>query len=148
YQAAQVALAQSQLNVTKAELIKNVSLAYALMQFGLQQVRLLDSLETMYASFSKYAGAKYAVGETNLLEKLSAESQLKTVLLEKEEAEANLLIYQSNLQHWVGTTEPVSVLPVQDFTLPAPQASDTSLLKANPRFKLQQDQLRASIASY
>ena len=148
FQNAQIAVALSRLNVTKAELIKNVSIAYVQLQAGIQQLSLLDSLAIIYDDFARFANAKFTAGETTLLEKVSAESQLKTIQLKRSEAEANLSIYQSNLQQWLGTSQPVAVLPVQDFRLPVPRESDTSLLRSSPLFQLQQEQLNASMAGY
>lgn len=148
FQNAQIAVAVSQLNVTQAELIKNVSIAYVQLQAGIQQLNLLDSLAITYADFARFANAKFTAGETTLLEKVSAESQLKTIQLKRSEAEANLSIYQSNLQQWLGTAQPVAVLPVQDFRLPLPRESDTSLLRSGPLFRLQQEELNASIAGF
>lgn len=148
FQNAQIAVALSRLNVTKAELIKNVAIAYVQLQAGIQQLSLLDSLAIIYTDFARYANAKFTAGETTLLEKVSAESQLKTIQLKRSEAEANLSIYQSNLQQWLGTSQPVAVLPVQDFRLPVPRESDTSLLRSSPLFQLQQEQLNASMAGY
>ncbi len=148
FQKQQIALAQSQLNVTKAALIKNVSLAYVQVQYGLQQLALLDSLEIVYTNFSKFADKKYTVGETGLLEKVLAKSQLKEIQLKKHEAESSLKIYESVLQQWMGVTQTVSVLPIANFKLQTPQLSDTSVLKTNPLFKLQQQQLNVSIATY
>jgi heavy metal efflux system protein len=148
YQNQQIALAQSQLNVTKAALIKNVSVAFVQMQFGLQQLNLMDSLEIIYTNFSKFADKKYAVGETGLLEKVSAQSQLKEIQLKKQEAESNLKIYQSNLQQWIGTAENISVSTIVNFKLQTPQLTDTSALKTTPLFLLQKQQLNVSIANY
>lgn len=148
YQKQQVLLAQSQLNVTKAVLIKNVSAAYVQVQYGLQQLSLMDSLEIIYTNFSKFANKKYSVGETGLLENTSAQSQLKEIQLKKQEAEANLNIYQSILQQWMGATETISVVPFKNFTLPTPKLTDTTALKSTPLFLLQKQQLNVSVATY
>ncbi|TBR20263.1 MAG: CusA/CzcA family heavy metal efflux RND transporter [Chitinophagaceae bacterium] len=148
YQKQQIALALSQLNVTKATLVKNVSLAYVLLQYSLQQLNLLDSLEIIYTNFSKFADKKYSVGETGLLEKVSAHSQLKEIQLKKQEAESNLKIYQNNLKQWIGTTENIAVSTIENFKLPIPQLTDTSALKTTPLFLLQKQQLNVTIANY
>jgi cobalt-zinc-cadmium resistance protein CzcA len=148
FQKQQIVLAQSQLNVTKAALVKNVSVAYVQFQYGLQRLNLLDSLEIIYTNFSKYANKKYAVGESGLLEKVAAESQLKEIQLKKKEAESYLIIYKSNLQQWIGTTENISVAPIINFKLQTPELIDTSVLKTTPMFLLQKQQLNVSIANY
>lgn len=148
FQKQQIALAQTQLNVTKAALVKNVSAAYVQLQYGLQQASLLDSLETYYSNISKYSDTKYAVGETGLLEKVSAQSQLKEIQLKKQEAELNLKIYQSTLQQWMGTTASVFIEQISDFTLPAPMLVDTSALQATSLLLMQKQQLNVSIANY
>lgn len=148
YQKQKIILAQTQLKVTKATLIKNITSAYMQLQYGLQLLILIDSLEVTYANFSKFADKKYNLGETGLLEKVSAESQLKEIQLKKKEVEADLIIYQTNLQQWMGTNQFVIVEPVQNYLLPIPQLSDTSVLKSNPLYLLQKQELSVSIANY
>ncbi len=148
FQKQKIALAQSELNLTKAALIKNVSSAYMQVQYGLQQLTLLDSLEKIYTNFSTFADKKYSVGETGLLEKVSAQSQLKEIQLKKNEAEANLEIYKSELQQWMGTNKNISVIPVDNMLLPTPALKDTSALKNNKMFLMQKQLVNLSIANY
>ncbi|MEO8146561.1 MAG: CusA/CzcA family heavy metal efflux RND transporter [Bacteroidia bacterium] len=148
YQNAQIALAQTKLNVTKAELIKNVSLGYMQLQNGMQQFQLLNSLDSIYTNFAKNADTKYKVGETGLLEKLAAETQMKQLQLRKQEAEANLLSFQSELQQWVGTTQPISISANAITTLPPPPLLDNTALQNNPLLQFQKQQLNVSVSAF
>jgi cobalt-zinc-cadmium resistance protein CzcA len=148
YQNQQIALAQSQLNVTRATLIQNVSLAYLQVQYGMQFITLLDSVEVISQKFSDFANLKFKVGDIGILEKMTAENELKQASLFKEEAKANLKIYISNLKQWMGIYQDVVVTPISDFILPEPQLTDRSAMKSNPLFQLQEQQLQTAIATY
>ena len=148
YHNQQIALAQSQLNVTKANLIQNVSLAYLQVQYGMQFTALLDSAISISQKFSEFANLKFKVGDVGILEKVMAENQLRQVQLRKQEGEANLLISISNLNQWMGVYKTVTVVPVTDFMLAEPLLTDQSAMKNNPLFQLQQQQLRSAVATY
>ncbi|MFK5004304.1 TolC family protein, partial [Klebsiella pneumoniae] len=85
-----VELAKQQLSVTRAELIRNVTIAYYQLLFGKQRFQMLSNLETSYKDFSTYANKKYTLGESNQLEKLSAEAQLKQIQLEQQQAQNDI----------------------------------------------------------
>ena len=143
-----VELAQQQLNVTKAELIRNVSAAYYQLLFGKQKLQLLSSLENSYKDFSNYANKKYTLGESNQLEKISAEAQLKQIQLEKQQTESDILSFQSELQQWLGTQNQIDVAEDSLTSLPPPSILDTSSLSKYPLLKLQQQQTVVSLAEY
>lgn len=148
YQNQQIALAQSQLNVTRATLIQNVSLAYLQVQYNLQLIILLDSAASISQKFSDFATLKFSVGDVGILEKVSAENQLKQVLLSKQEGQSDLLIAISNLKAWMGVYQNVVVEPIKDFKLPEPLITDRSAMKSNALFQLQEQQLQSAIAAY
>lgn len=148
FQEQQVLLSQAKLIITKAVLIKNVSIAYVQLQYGLQQLALLDSLEKVYLNFTTFADKKYSVGETGLLEKVSAQSKLKEIQLKKQEAQSNLLIYQSNLQQWMGTKQLVSVAPIENFKLQLPNLAGQTELNSNPLFLYQKQMINVSLANF
>lgn len=142
-----ILLAQSQLNITKAELVRNVSLAYYKVVYAQQKLRLLLQLDDIYSNFESYAGIKYKVGETNQLEKLSAQAKRKEIHLLKKEAESDYLIAQSNLQQWTGTPF-TFIADEKDFMLPLPDIPDTSQLNSNPYLRFQKQQYNTSVAQW
>ncbi len=146
YQQQQILLSQQQLNITKVELIKNVSSAYYQLLYAQQNLQLLSQLDSVYSNFAAYANKKYQLGESNQLEKLSAEAKLKEVNLQQQQSESDVLIYQSNLQQWTGTTSPF-VLDNINLHEQQPQVMDTAQLHSNPYFQFQKQQVNASLAA-
>ncbi|MEP7169942.1 MAG: TolC family protein, partial [Bacteroidota bacterium] len=142
-----ILLAEQQLNVTKAELIKNVSIAYYQLLFAQQKLKLLSQLDSVYSNFAKYADTKFRVGESNQLEKLSAQAKLKEIQIQKQQAESDLKIVQSTLQQWTGTANNFSI-DESNYTLPPPPVLDTSQIYSNPYLQFQKQQLNASVAEW
>ena len=148
FQKEKIALAQSQLNLTKSELIRNVSFAYMQLQYGSQRLLLLDSLDSIYRNFSAFAEKKYASGETGILEKISARAKLKEIQLQKQEAEANVIMYQNELQQWVGVSQSINIPNKTSIILPQPLLIDAMGLKSNALLQLQNQQLNVAVAEY
>lgn len=148
YQKEQIGLAKAQQNVSRGILIRNVSAAFVQVQYGMQQVALLDSVEKMYVNFSRFATVKYNAGETSLLEKLSAESKLKEIQLRKQEVDENLQIYKRTLQQWMAEPSSAELVPVEAEMLPVPKLLEMSGMSGTSLYQLQQQQLAVSLASY
>lgn len=143
-----VELAKQQLNVTKAELIRNVTSAYYQLLYGKQRFKLLSTLETSYKDFSNYAGKKYSLGESNQIEKLSAEAQLKQIQLEKQQAQSDIYTYQAELTQWIGLQKSFDIVEDSLTALNAPIVADTSALSAYPLLKMREQQTTVSQAEY
>lgn len=143
-----VELAKQQLNVTRAELIRNVTIAYYQLLFGKQRFQMLSNLETSYKDFSTYANKKYTLGESNQLEKLSAEAQLKQIQLEQQQAQNDIYSYQAELQQWIGYQSNFNIADDTLSALPQPTIADTSALTKYPLLVLREKQTTVSQAEY
>ena len=126
-----IILSEKVQGITKAELIRDVKIAYYQMILGKEKLKLLNTQDSIYSKFSDVAQVKFKTGETSNLEKLSAMSQSQEVRLRKTEAEADLIIYKHELQKLIGSTEPIDIadskLPKQILVV-----MDTIALKQNP----------------
>jgi len=126
--------------VTKNDLIKNVTTAYYSWLYAWQQFRLLDELDSIYQNFARYAEKKFDVGESGILEKTNARSQLVSVRLKKKQAEADMHIYESELRQWMVTGD--RFVPPDDYIpLPAPGISDSTGLLTNPLLLYDEQQI-------
>lgn len=86
-------------------------------------MKVLGQLADTYKGFADAAAKRYSVGEINVLEKTNAESRYQQVLLQQQQAEADVLIYQQQLQQWLGT-DSTFILPANAFVnLEAPAVS-------------------------
>jgi heavy metal efflux system protein len=135
-----VNIANASAAVTKNELIRNVTIAYYHWLYAWQQFRLLNELDSTYQDFARYADKKFEVGETGILEKTNAKTQLITVRLKKKQSEADIHIYESELHQWMVNGD--RFVPPFDFgPLPAPLISDSVGLQANPLVLYNQQQI-------
>lgn len=92
----------SSFEIQKSKLEHSVSQIYNEIVFLQHQEKLYQYLDSLYQNFSKASGRKFELGESNYLEKITAEAkfrQIKTTLLQIEkQKKANLEILQSLLQ--------------------------------------------------
>lgn len=127
-----VLLSEKNLALTQAELIRNVKSAYYQLSFGMEKLKLLSYQDSIYKSFSEKAELKFKTGETSYLEKLSAQNKYQEVQIYKKQAEADIIIYQQELQKLLNVQQTVSIADnnLQKQTLSV--NSDTSAIKQNP----------------
>lgn len=97
------------LQVTQNELIHQVKSVYHYLEFLQAERILLMSQDSMYTSFSNAANSRYKAGESNLLEKTTAETQLMEAKKLLAQNQSNMLIYQSQLQALMNSSAPVQV---------------------------------------
>lgn len=130
-------LAQNNFNITKNELIKNVSSSYYQLVYGLKQLQLFQQLDSIYSRFALSANRKYQAGESSLLEKTNAESQAQQVKLQLQQAQSILVVYQTELKQWLNTKDSISIATNTDWKMPPPLLPDTSALQRNPYYQFQ-----------
>ncbi|TAL62584.1 MAG: TolC family protein, partial [Bacteroidetes bacterium] len=125
-----VLLSEKNLAVTQAELIRNVKSAYYQLSFGMEKLKLLSYQDSVYKKFSDVAELKYKTGETSYLEKLSAQSKYQEIQVYKKQAEADIKIYQQELQKLLNVQQEIIIASVVKQSLSV--NSDTSAIKQNP----------------
>jgi len=139
---ARSALAHAQLErreiqkaTTENELAYEVKSTWYQLAYLKKLNRWLRQQDSTFAAFAKAAETKQRVGETNLLEKTTAEASAQQVRTTLRQNEADILIYQQRLQTLLFADQPVDVaadqLSPRDF---AP--TDTSGVATNPVLRL------------
>jgi cobalt-zinc-cadmium resistance protein CzcA len=133
--------------VTRNELIYEVKTTYYQLAFVQERYRLLQEQDSLYASFARASGLRYKTGESNLLEKATAESALYEVRTLLTQQEGDIRIYQNQLQTLLNTPEPVGMatrgLTKRAFnpdTLPSPSL----LTPSSPTLALARQQVEVS----
>jgi cobalt-zinc-cadmium resistance protein CzcA len=106
---AQTESARLGLSVTKNELIYQVRSTYLHLCFLRALKQLFLSQDSLYSGFSKASALRYQTGETNLLEKSTAELQLMEIKNQVRQNEADLLVYQTQLQVLLNSPEIIDV---------------------------------------
>lgn len=105
----QTSVLQQSQKVTEAEIIKSVQAAYFDYLFVLEKIRLLTFQDSVYKKFTQKAAARYNTGETNKLEKLTANNKYQEVQLQLKEALADAKISEYRLQQLMGVSDKIKI---------------------------------------
>lgn len=126
---------------TKSELLYQVVQAYTNLQYLMSKAKLLKQQDSIYQGFVSSAILRYKTGESNLLEKTTAENQLFEVKNQSKQNEADLAIYTSQLQILTGVKEQLNIsdsdLKVLNFEL----LSDSNATRQNASLKAIQQEI-------
>lgn len=132
----------SRLNLSQRqrEIVRDVRLNYYGLAYTLSQLRLLRYQDSLYAQFLRAAQIRLRTGETNLLEKVTAEAQLSEVRNNAFQVEADRAIFQERLQAVLATDSLIVPVDTVLQKLPFPELTE-ELLEQHPRLKLAQQQV-------
>ena len=86
------------------ELNKEVKLVFWQMADFLSRQKLLQRLDSVYSRVLQAAELRLKAGESNLLEKTTAETQLQQFRIQQQQLNSDILIAQQKLQ-WLLNTE-------------------------------------------
>lgn len=97
--------ADAGLAVRENEIRREIRLAYYGMQDNLLRRELLQQLDTVYANLLKAADLRYKTGESPLIEKTAAETQVAQVVLQQGQLRQDLEILQHRMGYLLRVTE-------------------------------------------
>lgn len=106
---AQIRGAEIGLSVTQNELSYQVKSAYTQLAYFTALQQLYLSQDSVYNSFLKAAALRYETGETNLLEKTTAETQYNEVRNQMSKNQSDILSYTSELQRLLNSQEKIEI---------------------------------------
>ncbi len=112
----QVTLAQDFSAITQSVLVRNVKSAWYQWVYGMEKLKLLSRQAAIFHNYSEMANIRFKNGETNYLEKISAQATYQEVLLAQKQAEKDIEIYKQEMQKLLNINQPF-------------QAKDTVLMK-------------------
>ncbi len=92
-----------------------VSKSYYTVVYWKNLLRYYQTLDSLYADFAHAADRRYALGETNYLEKLTANTKKQEVAVQVKQAQASVEAAYAELNRWLQTTED---LEVQNESMP------------------------------
>lgn len=133
----------SQLNlaVTQNELRYQVKTIYYQLAYFEALKKLLQNQDTVFAGFLRAAELRYKTGETNLLEKATAETQLNEIRNRIQQNEADILIARRQLETFLNSPLPVdAVIDTLNKLSITPQYID-SVQRNNPTAAYIQQQI-------
>ncbi|RYY22222.1 MAG: CusA/CzcA family heavy metal efflux RND transporter, partial [Chitinophagaceae bacterium] len=128
---AETGLQEQSVSVSINDLVKQVKVNFSEMTVLLEREKLLKELDSIYKDFARAAEIRLKAGETNSLETTTALSMVEQLILQAEELEEDLGIYQAQIKTLLNTTE--DILPAYDqLKLPAVLIEDSVNVTANP----------------
>jgi heavy metal efflux system protein len=132
------------LSVKEIELKRSVSQVYYMLTYLQQKKKLLQQNDSLYGEFLKKANLRFAVGETNILEKTTAETQRGQIALQLNQLNADLDLLQAQFQLLLNTTTQL-VPQADDYKMSRLEIIDTATLSQHPTIQLLQQQKVISI---
>ncbi len=132
--------------VNEAMLKKQVTQAFYALVFMEQKKRLLQHTDSLYLDFYKKAELRLAKGETNILEKTSAETLLGQVQMQLQQLIEDVAVLQLQFQLLLNSTEKLTP-DSSDYKLTVVPAPDTLNLREHPVMKLIAQQQKVADAA-
>jgi len=139
----QVIGAQKALVSAQNDLVFEVKSVYYQLLYLVALGNLLQSQDSLYEDFSRASSLRFKTGESNLLEKTTAETQLMEVRNQSRINQADIQIAESRLQALLRNETPViasDVLRKREL----PESLDTVSLAANPQLNYLRQQAAIS----
>ncbi|MDO9038330.1 MAG: TolC family protein, partial [Lutibacter sp.] len=96
-----VTMSEQEYKLSERLLTKEVYQAYYTVVYNNNLVKQYRYLDSLYGQFARAANKRYEVGETNLLEKLTAETKQKEISLQLSQSKENAKKATVFLQQWV-----------------------------------------------
>ncbi len=138
----------SVLNVNVKELIlkKQVAQVFYNLLYLLEKKNLLQRNDSLYAEFLNKATLRFNKGETNVLEKATAENQRGQIGLQLSQLQQDMELQQLQFQLLLNTTT-VYIPAKEDYKGPDIANTDTSLLVSHPSLQYLKQQQQVAIAA-
>jgi len=99
------AVQEQMVNWKEADLQKEVKKVFYHLADLLERKKILQRLDSVYSRFQQSAALRLKAGESNLLEKTTAEAQLHQLVLQQQQTDTDILMAQQYLQWLLSTTE-------------------------------------------
>ncbi len=139
----QVIGAQQNLIVQQNNLAYEVKSAYHQLLYQNALKKLLLSQDSLYTDFVKASSLRYKTGESNLLEKTTAETQLMDLENQQKQNEADIRISSAHLQALLKSE--VSIEATDEFgKRNLPTELDSGFMSSNPSLKLMKQEVNIS----
>ena len=136
-----VGLSRSQLNISKQELSYQIRQSWYQVLYFQALKKVLLQEDSLLREFVRSASLKLRTGESNLLEKTTAETKQQQLLQSIQQTEVLLANEKLRLQQWLNTTTDFAPAETNYTALTFNEAVDTSLLSRNPMLLFAQQQI-------
>ncbi|MEH6305945.1 CusA/CzcA family heavy metal efflux RND transporter [Olivibacter sp. CPCC 100613] len=139
----QVKSQEYNLAITENDLIYQVRSAYGQLSYFLSLEKLFLKQDSIYGGFLRASSLRYKAGETNLLEKTTAETQLNEIRNRLEKNRSDILIYKAELKRLLKTDDSIMIAD-DSLRRQIWKPLDEFVTAENPLLLLQKQQVRVS----
>lgn len=134
-------ISQTQLNISKQELSYQIRQTWYQLQYLQALKKVLLREDSLLRVFVSGATLKLKTGESNLLEKTTAETKQQQLLQSIQQSEVLMASALLRLQQWAGSTQGFTSVESNYTALTFNEVVDTSLLRRNPLLLFAQQQI-------
>lgn len=107
--------AEIETRISEFELEYQVRKSWYQWAFADSYLNLVADMANLFEGFDQAAGKRFAAGETNILEKKTAETHFGQVILERNQADHDVAIAYAQIRKWIGKASDYQ-LPEDAFT--------------------------------
>ncbi|UXP31590.1 CusA/CzcA family heavy metal efflux RND transporter [Reichenbachiella agarivorans] len=126
---ARVAGSEQMLVATQNELVQQVKSTWYALWLEMSKAQLLREQDSIYRRYAQAASLRYETGESNLLEKATAESQIAEIQVMIDQNQSDVAILKTRLKTLLNVSAPVVIqvgdLEARTHALP-PESADIS----------------------
>jgi cobalt-zinc-cadmium resistance protein CzcA len=128
----------------QAELQREIKLLFYALVNALERKQLLQRLDSVYSHFQQSASLRLQSGESNVLEKTTADAQLQQLQLQQKQLNADMQILQQKLQ-WLLCTDKLLLPAYTTIKKESIAWGDTTVAAAHPQ--TQYNKLQEQVAA-
>ncbi|SFB50484.1 CusA/CzcA family heavy metal efflux RND transporter [Algoriphagus aquimarinus] len=129
------------LEMSKNEMIREVKSTWYSLRKSIEKARLLSTQDSIYTRFAKAASLRFETGETNLLEKATAEAQVAEIQAMVVQNEADVKINYNKLKMLLNTESEIEADMGELVQKESLITKDSTSLSANPTLVWVQQQI-------
>lgn len=134
-------------SIKENELKKQVTEVYYGLLYLKEKQKLLQHTDSIFATFLQNADLRFNKGESNILEKTTAETQRGQINIQLKDLQTDLSILEAQFKLLLNSQS--DLVPSEtNFKLISPQIADTSVIKQHPFIKQLQQQQKISLYKY
>lgn len=129
----------------QSELDREIKKVFYQLADWLERKKLLQRLDSVYSRFQQSAALRLKAGESNILEKTTADAQLQQLNLQRQQLEADISILQQRLQ-WLLNTDSLLLPGYSSLKMTPALLFDSAALAAHPQVNYARSEINAAIA--
>jgi len=136
-----IGLSQQRLNITRQEVVFNIRQSWYQILYFQAASETLQREDSLLRQFVRAATLKFKTGESNLLEKTTAETRQQQLQQEINQILVQTEAEKVRLRLWLNSATDVTIAETDFTTLPFAAIVDTALVQNNPSIRFAQQQI-------